>query len=185
MAWTVPSVAALLLALTFTAACSSSMADLPSDPNAGGYTIAAGDKIKITVEGEKDFSGAFTVDAAGEIQVPMAGTLKVATLSMSDAAVAFAAKLRDAQILRNAKVSVEVVSVHPILVLGEVKRPGQYAYVSGMTLKAAVSLAEGYTYYAKESSAEVTRAGRTVDVDVDTDIKILPGDTIRVPRRLF
>jgi polysaccharide export outer membrane protein len=175
----------LILALTAVAGCSSSSGGPTQDNGAAEYTIAAGDKIKVTVEGEKDFSGQFAVDTSGAVLVPIAGPVTVAGLSLDAAAAAYAAKLRDGQILREPKVTIEAVGLRPIFVLGEVNRPGQYAYSNGLTLRAAIDLAEGYTYYAKQSSAEITRGGRTVDVDVDTDIKILPGDTVRVPKRLF
>lgn len=176
---------AFVLALTVVAGCSSSGGQPAQDSSAADYTIAAGDKIGVTVEGEKDFSGEFVVDASGSISAPMAGSVAVAGLSLRDAAKAYGDKLRDAQILRDPKVTIEAVGVRPIFVLGEVNRPGQYAYESGLTLRAAIDLAQGYTYYAKQSSAEITRAGRTVEVAVDTDIKILPGDTVRISKRLF
>lgn len=175
--------AVLLLALTIAVGCSSGGA--PQDQFGGDYKIAAGDKLVVTVEGEKDFSGAFTVDAGGTLLVPIAGPVTVAGLSLSDAAAAYAAKLRDGQILRSPKVKFEAVEMRPIYVLGAVNRPGQYAYAVGLTLQGAVKLAEGYSYYATQSSAEITRAGRTVEVDADTEIKILPGDTVRIPSKVF
>jgi len=178
-------VAAVLLALSVAVGCSSSGSAPSQDATAGDYTISAGDKLKVTVEGEKDFSGPLTVEGDGTALVPIAGPVTLAGLSLSGAAAAYAAKLRDGQILRDPKVTIEPVGVRPIYVLGEVNRPGQYAYASGMTLQTVVQLAEGYTYYAKQSTAEVTRAGRTVEVDADTEIKILPGDTVRIPKRLF
>lgn len=104
---------------------------------------------------------------------------------MREFEAAYAAKLRDAQILRDPKVSAEVIGFRPIYVLGEVKKPGQYAYVSGMTVQKAVALAEGYTYRANESSAEITRGGRKIEVDVTAQTKVLPGDEIRIPERFF
>ena len=98
---------------------------------------------------------------------------------------AYAKKLRDAEILKDPKVSAEVTSFRPIYVLGEVKKPGQYAYVSGMTVQKAVALAEGYTYRASESSVEVTRGGKKFKVDVSPQTKVLPGDEIRIPERFF
>ncbi|MBI1210144.1 MAG: polysaccharide export protein [Alphaproteobacteria bacterium] len=178
-------VLALLLSLLAVAACSSSSGETPQAASVGSYAIAAGDKIRFTVEGEKDFSGEFTVDSAGTVTAPLAGSVSVAGLDLQGAAAAYGAKLREAQILKDPKVTAQAVGARPIFVLGEVNRPGQYAYANGMTLHTAVDMAQGYTYYAKESSAEITRGGRTVEVDVDTEIKILPGDTVRIPRRLF
>ena len=175
---------ALLLTLTIAAGCSSG-GQVQADTSAADYAIASGDKIKLTIEGEKDFSGEFVVDGSGSVSAPSVGSVAVAGLSLHDAARAYGDKLRDAQILRDPKVTAEAVGVRPIFVLGEVNRPGQYAYASGMTVRSVVDLAQGYTYYAKQSGAEITRAGRTVEVDADTEIKILPGDTVRIPKRIF
>src|SRR5690349_20788066 len=114
----------LLLALTAVAGCSSSSGGQPQDASASDYTIAAGDKIKVTVDGEKDFSGQFTVDAGGTVLAPIAGPVSVGGLSLEAAAAAYAAKLRDGQILREPKVTIEAVGLRPIFVLGEVNRPG-------------------------------------------------------------
>jgi polysaccharide biosynthesis/export protein len=178
----------IVLALVMTSACSSASGDGQLSADAAGsadLTLSSGDKIKLVVEGEKDFSGEFTVDSAGVITVPVVGAIPIKGMTLAEAASAYGAKLRDGQILRNPKVTAESVGLRPIFVLGEVKRPGQYAFVAGMTIQSAVELAEGYTYYAKESSAEITRGGRTVAVDVSTQIKILPGDSIRIPKRFF
>ena len=179
---------AILLALGFMCGCTSASRERQADGSASAaadYRLAAGDKIKIVVEGEKDFSGEFVVDASGAIAAPIIGLIPANGLTLSEVAAAYGAKLREGQILRDPKVSAEQVGMRPILVLGEVKRPGQYAYVSGMTIQSAVELAEGYTYYAKQSAAEITRGGRTVEVDVAAQMQILPGDTVRIPKRLF
>ena len=179
---------AIVLALGV-AGCTSSGSQPQADgaPAGGGgeYTLVAGDRIKLVVEGEKDFSGEFTVDSAGAITAPIVGAVPASGKTLHELADAYGAKLRDGQILREPKVTAEPVGLRPIFVLGEVKRPGQYAYVSGMTIQSAVELAEGYTYYAKQSAAEITRGGRTVEVDVATEMKILPGDTVRIPKRFF
>ena len=178
----------ILLALGMMCGCTSGNGERQADGSAPGgadYTLAAGDKIKIVVEGEKDFSGEFVVDSSGAIAAPIVGSIPANGLTLREVASAYAAKLREGQILRDPKVSAEPLGLRPILVLGEVKRPGQYAYVSGMTIQSAVDLAEGYAYYAKEGAAEITRGGRTVAVDVAAQMKILPGDTVRIPKRFF
>jgi len=149
------------------------------------YRLGPEDKVRVTVYGEQDFSGEFLVDSSGVLSAPFIGQIQVKGLTLREFEAAYAAKLRDAQILRDPKVSAEVIGFRPIYVLGEVKKPGQYAYVSGMTVQKAVALAEGYTYRANESSAEITRAGRKIDVDVTAQTKVLPGDEIRIPERFF
>lgn len=149
------------------------------------YRLGPEDKVKVTVFGEQDLSGEFLVDSSGVMAPPFVGQINVKGLTLREFEAAYASKLRDAQILRDPRVSAEVTSFRPIYVLGEVKKPGQYAFVSGMTVQKAVALAEGYTYRASETSVEITRSGHKFTIDVTPQTKVLPGDEIRIPERFF
>ena len=189
----------IVLAFSLLAGCVSPGGDTPAPPHAQAnrptaaapgdqndeYRLGAEDKVRVTVYGEQDFSGEFLVDSSGVLSAPFVGQIPVKGLTLREFEAAYAKKLRDAQILRDPKVSAEVIGFRPIYVLGEVKKPGQYAYVSGMTVQKAVALAEGYTYRASESTAEITRAGHKIEVDVTAQTKVLPGDEIRIPERFF
>jgi polysaccharide export outer membrane protein len=188
---------AISLAIGLLAGCTSSNSEpppaarAPTSAAAGPmeaadeYRLGAEDKVKVTVYGEADFSGEFLVDSSGVLSAPFVGQIQVKGLTLRQFETTYAAKLRDAQILRDPRVSAEVIGFRPIYVLGEVKKPGQYAYVSGMTVQKAVALAEGYTYRASESSVEITRGGRKFSVEVTPQTKVLPGDEIRIPERFF
>jgi polysaccharide biosynthesis/export protein len=153
--------------------------------NVDDYRLGAEDKVKVTVFGEPDLSGEFVVDSSGVLAAPFLGQILVKGMTLRELEAAYGGKLRDAQILRDPRVNAEVTSFRPIYVLGEVKKPGQYAYVSGMTVQKAVALAEGYTYRASESSVDITRGGRKFTLDVTPQTKVLPGDEIRIPERFF
>src|SRR3546814_9484037 len=47
----------------------------------------------------------------------------------------------------------------PFYIVGEVKQPGSYPYVSGMSVINAIALAGGFTYRARESSFYLSRTG--------------------------
>ncbi|NOT42762.1 MAG: polysaccharide export protein [Alphaproteobacteria bacterium] len=183
----------LFAVLTALSACAGSSSDgpvtssTPAKVEAGpeDYRLGAEDKVKVTVFGETDLSGEFLVDSSGVLSAPFIGQISVKGLTLREFEKAYAAKLREAQILRDPRVSAEVVSFRPIYVLGEVKKPGQYAFVSGMTVQKAVALAEGYTYRASESTVEITRSGKKFKVDVTPLTKVFPGDEIRIPERFF
>jgi len=158
----------------------------PADAaSADDYRLGAEDKVKINVYGEADLSGEFVVDSSGVLSAPFIGQIAVKGLTVREFEAAYASKLREAEILKDPKVSAEVTSFRPIYVLGEVKKPGQYAYVSGMTIQKAVALAEGFTYRASESRVEVTRGGRKFTIEVTPQTKVLPGDEIRILERFF
>lgn len=89
--------------------------------------------------------------------------------------------------LKDPRVSVEVLNYRPFYIIGEVKKPGSYAYVSGMTVVNAIALAGGYTYRARENNILVTRATdpKNIKHPADHDTQVLPGDVIEVPERFF
>lgn len=154
-------------------------------PAAGDYRIAVNDKIKVTVVDEAELSGEISVDKAGVVTGPYVGQVQAAGLTLAQFEHAYATKLREGDILRSPQVTAQITNLRPIYVLGEVKRPGQYAFVNGMTVQKAVALAEGYTYLASENTVEITRGGTKVTVDLASDTKVMPGDELRVPSCLF
>jgi polysaccharide export outer membrane protein len=152
---------------------------------AGDYRIATNDKIRVIVAGEAVLSGELSVDKAGTVNGPHVGAVQAAGLTVPQFEHLYATKLREGQILKDPQVKAEITNLRPIYVLGEVKRPGQYAFVNGMTVQKAVALAEGYTYMASENTVEITRSGTKVTIDLTTEMKVMPGDEVRVPSRLF
>jgi polysaccharide export outer membrane protein len=51
----------------------------------------------------------------------------------------------------NPSVSAEIVTRRPFYVIGEVQKPGNYAYVTDMTALNAVAMAGGFTRRAKKN----------------------------------
>nr|WP_255542813.1 polysaccharide biosynthesis/export family protein [Azospirillum sp. INR13] len=89
--------------------------------------------------------------------------------------------------VKDPKVSVEVLNHRPFFILGEVRNPGQYQYVNGMTALSAVAMAGGYTYRAKEDYVLITRGA-----DPKKELRrapittsVMPDDVVRVPERYF
>jgi polysaccharide export outer membrane protein len=178
----------LFATLFLVVACVGDTLPEPGSPQAAAsddYRLGAEDKLKVTVFGEPDLSGEFVIDSSGVLAVPFVGQIPVKGMTLREFEQAYAGKLREAEILRDPRVNAEVTSFRPIYVLGEVKKPGQYAYVSGMTIQKAVALAEGYTYRASEGTVEITRGGKKFSIDVTPQTKVLPGDEIRIPERFF
>ena len=89
--------------------------------------------------------------------------------------------------LVNPRVSVDVLNYRPFYIIGEVKRPGSYPYVNGMTIVNAIALAGGYTYRAQEKEVLIMRArdAERKQQPADHETVVLPGDVIEVPERFW
>ena len=87
--------------------------------------------------------------------------------------------------LKNPKVAVEILNYRPFYIIGEIKNPGSYPYVSGMRVVNAIALAGGYTYRARENRLAITRDKSGQKSKADHGTIVLPGDVIEVPERFF
>lgn len=149
------------------------------------YTLGSGDRIKVTVFGEEDLSGEFSVDGSGNISFPLIGELKVQGLNLRDLERLLVEELAKGYLI-DPKVMLEVLNYRPFYILGEVKSPGKYEYISGITLHNAVAMAGGYTHRARRNRAEITRTNPDkVIEDADHSTLILPGDIINIRERFF
>jgi polysaccharide export outer membrane protein len=147
------------------------------------YTLGSGDRLKITVFGESDLSGEFQVDGSGHISFPLIGEVMARGITMRQLEQRLVDKLNDGYLV-DPRISLEVLNYRPFYILGEVKNPGKYEYVSGITLHNAVAMAGGYTYRARQNRAEIVRADTPIDT-ADHATLILPGDVITIPERFF
>lgn len=150
------------------------------------YTLGPGDHVRVTVFGHEDLSGEFEIDGNGRISLPLIKSVTATGSTVSELEQTITAKLAP-DYLKNPRVSVEVLSYRPFYILGEVRSPGQYPYVSGMTLLNAVAIAGGYTYRAATRKVSVTRQGSNgkSKLRASADTKIFPDDVIEVPERFF
>lgn len=150
------------------------------------YRLGVGDKVKITVFDEPTLSGEFAINADGAIALPLVGNLPAVGKKASEIGEEFQAALANGY-LRDPKVSAEITTYRPFFVLGEVKLPGQYPYSSGMTVLNAIAVAQGYTPRASRAVVYIRRAGSETEqaYRLQPDLRVWPGDTIRVGERYF
>lgn len=151
---------------------------------AEAYRLGSGDKLRVIVFGEDSLSGEFEVDGSGFVAMPLVGQVKAGNLTLTEFSRALEARLRQGY-LREPRASVEVLNYRPFYVIGEVKNPGKYPYVSGMTVINAVALAGGYSYRARENRVVIIRGEARREIDATEGTAVFPGDVIRVPERFF
>lgn len=148
--------------------------------------LQGGDTLRVTVFGEEKLSGEFLVDPSGYVSLPLAGTVQASGLTKIELEQALTKKFKS-KYLRDPKVTVDVASYRPIYVLGEVQKPGEYPYRSGLNVVSALAVAGGVTYRASKSRVLIQHSGEKelTERDQDPGIQVLPGDVIRVPERYF
>ncbi len=148
--------------------------------------LQPGEKIKVTVFGEDRLSGEYEIDPAGFVSLPLAGTVRAAGLSKPQLEQELSRKFRG-EYLRNPKVTVDVASFRPFYILGEVGKPGEYAFKSGLNVMSAIALAGGSTYRASRSKVLIQHAGQSgfKEYPLAPNIPVQPGDLIRLPERYF
>jgi protein involved in polysaccharide export with SLBB domain len=151
------------------------------------YKLGSGDKLRIVVYGESDLGGEYLVAGNGLVELPLLGQMPAAGMTLYDFQTAIGKKFVSEGYLKDPRVSVEVENYRPFYIIGEVKAPGQYAYISGMSVLTAVALAGGYTYRADDRTAYVRKNGdgKEVAMPADQSTKINPGDIIRIDERIF
>ena len=150
------------------------------------YRLDAGDKLRVVVYGQDGLTNSYSVDAGGNITMPLIGAVVARGSTPAEVAQAIAARLRNGYI-REPYVAAEVEQYRPFFILGEVAAPGQYPYVPNMTAESAVAIAGGYTPRAKKSQFKLTRRNEAgaVTAVVPPNISLQPGDTVVVGERWF
>lgn len=149
-------------------------------------TLQAGDQITITVLGDEDLSGAYDVDTRGFITMPLVGQVQAAGLSPQDLQAEISARLSEGYIV-DPKVSVELASLRPFYILGEVKNPGSYPALADLDVFKAIATAGGLTPRASSGSYIIYRGvgAQRHEIPARDETPVFPGDSIRVKERFF
>lgn len=158
----------------------------PASAPQDAYVLAPGDKIKLTVYDEDELSGQYTVSPNGAISIPLAGEIAVGGSSLTAAQDHIKHALQP-KYLKEARVSVELATLRPFFILGEVEKPGQYTYAAGLTVLDAVATAGGFTYRANTGKVMIKHASEDQEkaYALTASVSVTAGDTIRILERHF
>lgn len=121
---------------------------------ADDYLLGSQDKLRIrvvewqTVEGAfrewTAISGEYMIDSTGRLSVPFVGEMEAGGLTTAEISKAISDTLQQSFGLSDKpQASVEIATYRPFYINGDVQAPGQYAFVPGITVLKAVSLAGG------------------------------------------
>lgn len=152
----------------------------------GPYQLDTGDVVRVSVYGDAELSKTYRIDDKGAIAFPLVGSIPVRGGTTEQAAQRLARALANGY-MRNPDVAVEIDQYRPFFIQGEIKNAGQFPYVYGMTVRAAISTAGGYSETADRDRAMVYRrqGEEMAKLPVELDFPIFPGDTIVISERWF
>ncbi|SFF86866.1 polysaccharide export outer membrane protein [Novosphingobium sp. CF614] len=166
--------------------CASTASTALPSVDVAEYRLSAGDRLKLEVFREEGLSGEYVVNEEGMVGLPMVGDVKAAGKTLAQLRGELTETL-GREYVRNAKINLDVVSYRPIYILGEVEKPGEYAYTRQMSVQALVAKAGGFTYRANENVVYVRHAGEASEAayKLTSGAAVLPGDTVRIEPRYF
>lgn len=152
----------------------------------GPYLLDTGDKLRIFVYGQPNLSRLYGVDHGGGVSMPLIGRVAARGLTTYQLEARIKARLGE-KYVKDPEVTVDVSQNRPFFILGEVRNAGQYPYVNGMTVQAAVAIAGGYSERANQRKIQITRRinGLVEKLDVPDDYVVKPGDTLLVYERFL
>ncbi len=156
------------------------------DSLATPYRLDSGDRLNIVVFGQTNLTRNYSIDGGGNLAMPLIGAVQARGMTVRELENKIGNELRQG-FLRDPNVTVEITTYRPFYILGEVRNPGQYPYVDGMTIRTAVAIAGGYTERANKRNAEISRqySGRIVAGKVAPEYPLRPGDTVNIDERFF
>ena len=174
-----------LLGLLLLSCCAYPVA--AAEQSLSSYKLGSGDLITIRVLGEDDYKREkIRLSDAGTISFPFLGELKVLGLTVGELERLITTGL-DKRFLINPTVTVTIEEYRQFYVNGQVFKPGGYAYVPGLTVRKAISLAGGFRERASPEKIfiigdnDATQRARRVDLNAAVN----PGDIITVEESFF
>jgi polysaccharide export outer membrane protein len=158
------------------------------------YRLNPGDVLNISVWNEEALQLEVMVLPDGTISFPLVGIINAAGKTPTDVQKALKAKL--SRLIPDPEINLSVVSVdgNSIYIIGKVIQPGKFPMNNPIDVVQALSLAGGFTPYAKSDNIRIIRRvgnsqkimkfnyGKIADGKaLETNILLKSGDTIVVP----
>jgi len=159
---------------------------ISTNNNVSDYRLGAGDRLNITVFGEKELSMEVRLSDAGSFLYPFLGEIVAKNKTISDLQMLLTSGLKGGYLV-DPKVYVGILEYRPFFVNGEVTKPGGFPYQPGLTIRKAISLAGGLTPRASMTKIYVVHENDPTGTPRLTTLNavIQPGDTITIEQSFF
>jgi polysaccharide biosynthesis/export protein len=172
----------------------------PEPPPSVDYLVGPGDVLMVNVAGRPEFTVALQgnngkvlgsrVDGAGDLHLPLVGTVPVAGLTLSQIERKLTAQLKT--FLKDPSVVVEVIEYKslPLYLLGQFRTSGTYYMDRPLTLVQGLALGNGFDQTANLKGARLSRNGKIIPVDLydllmrgdsRQNVWLKGGDTLFIP----
>lgn len=172
----------------------------PPDPPPAtlDYQVGIGDILNVSVYGRPELStvgrteGAkgSRIDGSGNIHLPLAGTVKVAGMTVSMVRETVESSLR--KFMQDPSVVVEVAEYRskPLYLMGQFRSPGVYYMDRPMNFLQGISLGNGFDTAANLRGVRLLRDSKIAPVDLyalilegrtEQNVWLRPGDTVFIP----
>lgn len=150
------------------------------------YAMGSGDKIRVLVYGEDDLTLETQLSDAGTISYPFLGELQVLGMTVGQLQEKITQGLLGDYLI-NPRVSVTILEYRSFYINGEIEKPGGFPFKPGLTIRKAVSLAEGFTERAAQKNIFVISDNDASQTPrrVDLNYAVKPGDIITVEQSFF
>ncbi|HPP16754.1 MAG TPA: polysaccharide biosynthesis/export family protein, partial [Dictyoglomaceae bacterium] len=156
------------------------------------YILGPGDRIRVFIIMENNQSETLdlTVSSTGNVLLPLAGSLKILNMSLTEASREIVKQL--ARFYPKSNIQVDLISPRKmkIMITGEVASPGTYLISAVSTLDEAIKVAGGLKTSASTRKIQVKRKDKNIEVDYLRFLKygdmeqnpyLEEGDAIYVP----
>jgi polysaccharide export outer membrane protein len=185
----IPAVYSFLLLMAVAVFCAA-------EGSKNGYLVGEGDVLEVTSFQHQELCGSFQVSEKGVINYPLVGQVKAAGRRVGDISAELE-RLLEADYFVDVQLSIEVreFNSQPVVVLGEVRRPGT-VFLNGQTMLTDIIAEAGGLSSGAGPEIELRRAGAAEVLVFSTqkvrtgeegrDVEIRQGDVISVSsKKLF
>jgi protein involved in polysaccharide export with SLBB domain len=161
-------------------------------------TVGSGDVFSLRIVGEREITDDYVISEDGTVDLPYIHRIKVGGLDSRQLGDFIRDKFKEAKVLTDANVIVRIKEFNSraISVLGEVRRPGKYKYISGLTFVELITMTGGFNAIANKGQVQLIRTTakgtQSVMLDADAiiegtspDLPLQAGDRIYVHERIF
>src|SRR6267378_4296430 len=158
------------------------------------YIIGADDVLDVSVWKEQELTRSLQVRPDGKISMPLLGDVQAAGLTPGQLAQNVSDRLKKYLTAPQVTVILTQINSQRVYVTGEVKRPGAYPVLPGMTILQAISSAGGLTTFANSKKIFLMRDENHIQTKypfsykevldgrkAEENLPVKAGDTIVVP----